>query len=86
MVSTIPRTSTRTYHFPPADFEAKTAPPRWRVSLDENPLAGPTWEIVTVSVSSINLVINRVEKVRLLTSEFAFADANLSGRCQCRFG
>ncbi|KAI5454433.1 Antiviral helicase ski2 [Naganishia albida] len=45
------------------DFEAKTAPPRWRVSLDENPLVEPTWEIVTVATSSINLVVNRVEKV-----------------------
>ena len=47
------------------DFEAKTAPPRWRVSLDENPVVKPTWEIVTVATSSINLVVNRVEKVRL---------------------
>ncbi|KAJ9095673.1 hypothetical protein QFC21_005545 [Naganishia friedmannii] len=45
------------------DFEAKTAPPRWNVSLDENPIVGPTWEIVTVTSSSINLVLNRVEKV-----------------------
>lgn len=67
-MSAIPRAMTRTYHLLPPDFEAKTAPPRWRVSLDENSLVAPTWEIVTVATSSINLVINRVEKVRPLTS------------------
>jgi hypothetical protein len=49
-----------------SDFEAKTAPPRWRVSLEENPIVEPTWEIVTVATSSINLVVNRVEKVGFL--------------------
>lgn len=53
-----------------SDFEAKTAPPRWRVSLNENPVVEPTWEIVTVATSSINLVVNRVEKVRLSSGAY----------------